>query len=85
VLLASSCQKRRDPDSKHSARLSAVRYRIETSNGQLAERYEIKRTWAEDLWHLCHRVIRKILSYSAAVLLNLRAGHPALQLDALAA
>jgi Transposase DDE domain len=85
VLLAPYCQKRRDPNPKRSARLSAVRYRIETSNGQLAERYEIKRTWAKDLWHLCHRVIRKILSHTAAVLLNLRAGNPALQLDALAA
>jgi len=47
VLLAPYYQKRRDPDSKRSAQPSAVRYRIETSNGQLAERYEIKRTWAK--------------------------------------
>ena len=85
TLLAPYYQKSKDPDPKRSARLSAVRYRIETSNGQLAERYGIKRTWAKDLWHLCHRVVRKVLSHTALALLNFRAGHQPLQLDALAA
>jgi hypothetical protein len=85
TLLAPYYQKSKDPDRRRSARLSAVRYRIETSNGQLAERYGIKRTWAKDLWHLCHRVIRKILSHTALALINFRAGHQPMQLDALAA
>jgi hypothetical protein len=85
TLLAPYYQKRRDPDPKRSRQLSTLRYRIETSNGQLAERYGIKRTWAKDLWHLCHRVIRKILSHTVAVLVNLRAGNPPLQFDKLAA
>jgi hypothetical protein len=85
TLLAPYYQKSKDPDRRRSARLSAVRYRIETSNGQLAERYGIKRTWAKDLWHLCHRVIRKVLSHTALAFLNLRAGRQPLQLDALAA
>lgn len=85
VLLAPYYQKRKDPDPRRSAQLSAVRYRIETRNGQLAERYGIKRTWAKDLWHLCHRIIRKILSHTALALVNFRAGHQPLQLDALAA
>jgi hypothetical protein len=85
TLLAPYYQKRRDPDPAGSARLSAVRYRIETVNGQLAERYNIKRTWARDLWHLCHRLIRKVLSHTVAILLNLRAGHQPLQFDAMAA
>jgi hypothetical protein len=84
-LLAHYYHKGKDPDRKRSARLSAVRYRIETSNGRLAVRYRIKRTWAKDLWHLCHRVIRKILSHIALALINLRAGHQPMQLDALAA
>jgi hypothetical protein len=84
-LLAPYYQKRKDPDRRRSARLSAVRYRVETSNGQLAERYGIKRTWAKDLWHLCHRIIRKILSHTALAVINLRHGHLPLQLDALAA
>ena len=85
TLLAPYYQKSKDPDRRRSARLSAVRYRIETSNGQLAERYGIKRTWAKDLWHLCHRVIRKVLSHTALALINFRAGHLPMQLDALVA
>ena len=85
TLLAPYYQKRRDPDPARSARLSGVRYRVETVNGQLAERYNLKRTWARDLWHLCHRLIRKILSHTVAILLSVRAGHQPLQFDALAA
>jgi hypothetical protein len=85
TLLAPYYQKRRDPDRARSARLSAVRYRIDATNGQLAERYGIKRVWAKDLWHLCHRIIRKVLSHTAAALLNLRAGHEPMQFDFLAA
>jgi hypothetical protein len=85
TLLAPYYQKTKDPDRRRSARLSAVRYKIETVNGQLAERYNIKRTWAKDLWHLCHRIIRKILSHTVAIVLTARAGHQPLQFDALAA
>jgi hypothetical protein len=85
ALLAPYYRKTKDPDPRRSAQLSVVRYRVETTNGQLAERYAIKRTWAKDLWHLCHRVIRKVLSHTALVLVNLWAGHQPLQLDALAA
>jgi hypothetical protein len=85
ILLAPYCHKSRDPDPARSARLSSVRYRIETVNGQMAERYNVKRTWARDLWHLCHRVIRKILSHTVAILLNIREGHQPLQFDAMAA
>ena len=85
VLLAPYYHKGRDPDRARSARLSAVRYLIESVNGQLAERYNIKRTWAKDLWHLCHRLIRKVLSHTAAAVLSVRAGHQPLQFDKLAA
>jgi hypothetical protein len=85
TLLAPYYQKSKDPDRKRSARLSAVRYRIEAVNGQLAERYGIKRTRAKDLWHLCHRIIRAILSHTALALINFRAGHSPMQLDKLAA
>jgi DDE family transposase len=85
TLLAPYYQKSRDPDPARSRRLSAVRYRVETVNGQLAERYGVKRTWAKDLWHLCHRVIRKVLSHTVAVVLNVCAGHQPLRFDALAA
>ena len=85
TLLAPYCRKSKDPDRKRSARLSAVRYRVETSNGQLAERYGVKRTWAKDLWHLCHRIVRAILSHTALALINFRAGHSPMQLDKLVA
>jgi hypothetical protein len=85
VLLAPYYQKSKDPDPKGSAKLSAIRYRVETTNGQLAERYGIKRTWAKDLWHLCHRIIRKILSHTALALINRRAGHQPMQFNALTA
>jgi hypothetical protein len=67
--------KSKDPDPARAARLSAVRYRIETVQGQLAERYRIKRTWARDLWHLTHRIGRKVLSHTVmiwAAVTNLR-------------
>jgi hypothetical protein len=83
--LAPYDQTRRDPDPARSARLSAVRDRVETVNSRLAERYNVKRTWARDLWHLCHRLIRKILSHTVAILLTVRAGHSPLQFDAMAA
>jgi hypothetical protein len=85
ALLAPYYRKSKDPDHRRSARLSAVRYRVETSNGQLAERYGVKRTWAKDLWHLCHRIIRAILSHTALALINFRAGHSPMQLDKMAA
>jgi Transposase DDE domain len=85
TLLAPYYLKSKDPDRKGSARLSAVRYRVETSNGQLAERYGVKRTWAKDLWHLCHRIVRAILSHTALALINFRAGHSPMQLDKLVA
>jgi hypothetical protein len=66
-LLTPYLHKSKDPDPAHSSRLSRVRYRLETVNGQLAERYRIKRTWTKDLWHLRHRLVRKILSHTVMV------------------
>lgn len=71
----------KEPDPVRAARLSAVRYRLETVNGQLADRYRGKRTWARDLWHLTHRVTRKVLSHTAMVWLARRHGHHSLSFD----
>jgi hypothetical protein len=73
----------RDPDPARSKALASIRYRIEAVNGQLAERYGVKRTWARDLWHLCHRVIRKILSHTAMVWVAVSHGIPPLSFDRL--
>jgi Transposase DDE domain len=85
VLLAPYRHKSKDPDPAWSSKLSAVRYRLETVNGQLAERYTIKRTWAKDLWHLCHRVLRKILSHTTLVWLTVQARVAPLSFDRLLA
>jgi hypothetical protein len=85
VFLTPFVHKSKDRDPARSARLSAVRYRLETVNGQLAERYRIKRTWAKALWHLCHRLVRKILSHTVLMLLTCRAGWSPLSFDRLMA
>jgi hypothetical protein len=84
-LLAPYQHKSKDPDPARSARLASVRYRIETVNGQLTERYRIKRTWARDLWHLCHRILRKLLSHTVSIWLTVRAGIAPLSFDRLVA
>lgn len=75
--------KSKDPDPARSAKLSAIRYRLETVNGQLADRYRVKRTWARDRWHLESRVTRKVLSHTAMVWVAVRNGIPPLRLDRL--
>jgi hypothetical protein len=69
-----------DPWPKRSALLSRVRYRIDTTFGQLVDRYQVKRVWAKDSWHLHSRLLRKVLSHTLAVLLNQTQGNPPMQL-----
>jgi hypothetical protein len=83
TLKAPYYHKSKDEDPVGSAQLAAVRYRIETVGGQLTERFGIKRTWARDLWHLCHRLIRKILSHTVLMRLTARAKLPPLSFDRL--
>src|SRR5262245_5418759 len=84
-LLAPFQTKKHDPDPARSRRLARARWIIETAFGQLAERFHAKRTWARDRWHLCHRLVRKVLSHTVAVWVNLTHGRPALDFDGLAA
>lgn len=72
-----------DPMPRRSALLSRLRQIIEPVIAQLATRLNCQRTWARDLWHLISRLARKLLSPTAAVLLNYRLGNPPLQLDLL--
>jgi len=53
-------------------KLSGIRRLIETVNRQLEEQFSIKKTTARDLWHLMNRIIRKILSHTLCVFLNLK-------------
>jgi hypothetical protein len=84
-LLAPFRKESSDPWPQRSKLLGRLRQIIEPVIGQLATRFNCQRTWARDLWHLCARLGRKLLSHTAAVLLNWRAGHPPLQLDLLIA
>jgi hypothetical protein len=80
ALLAPYRTAKRDPHPRWSARLSRVRYRIDTVFGQLVDRCAVKRVWARDLWHLSSRLLRKVLMHTAAVLLNVDLGNPPLHL-----
>ena len=60
-----------------------MRTRIETVFSQLCGRYTIKRVWARDLWHLASRLLRKLLSHTAAFVLNQRQEHSPLRLSLL--
>lgn len=63
--------------------LLVKRRRIVTVIGQLVERFHPARVRARDHWHLCSRMLRKILSHTVAVLLCECAGLPPLHFNAL--
>lgn len=65
--------------------LTNRRRRIETSIGQLTERFHAKKVRARDEWHLLSRWLRKLLSHTLAVLLCQRAGLSPLAFDQLVA
>lgn len=54
---------------------------VETVGSHLTERYHIAKTRARDLWHYQHRLIRKVLSHTMCVFINLQLGRPPLHLD----
>jgi hypothetical protein len=59
------------------------RKRVETVGAQLTERFAIARIRVRDLWHLQHRIIRKVLAHTVGVFLNLQLDRPPLDLDGL--
>jgi len=61
------------------------RKRVETGGSQLTERFAVARIRVRDVWHLQHRVIRKILAHTVGVFLNLQLGRKPLDLDGLVA
>lgn len=63
--------------------LTGIRRLIETVNGQLEQHFHIKTIWARDLWHLISRIIRKILSHTYCVWLNLKLNREPLHLKSL--
>jgi hypothetical protein len=72
-----------DPTPERTRELERLRQQVETSIGQLTERLHLKRVWARDLWHLCHRLLRKVLSHTLATWFCLQAGLSPLHFAAL--
>jgi hypothetical protein len=70
---------KRDPWPHFSGVLSRIRYLIDTVFSQLTERYQIKKVWAQDTWHLISRLLRKIYSHTLMLILNQKSGNPPLQ------
>jgi hypothetical protein len=58
---------------------------IETVGSHLTERFHIAKTRAHDLWHYQNRLIRKVLSHTICVFINLQLGRSPLDLDDLVA
>jgi hypothetical protein len=62
---------------------SRIRKIVETVGSHLTERFAIGAIRVHDLWHFQHRLIRKVLSHTAMVFLNLQMDRDPLDLDGL--
>ena len=60
-----------------------IRKIVETVGSHLTERFAVDSIRVHDLWHFPHRLIRKILSHTVMVFLNLQLGRDPLDLDGL--
>lgn len=58
---------------------------IETVGAQLTERFAIEQIRVRDLWHLQHRIIRKVLAHTLALVFNLQLGRSPLDFAGLLA
>jgi len=54
---------------------------VETVGSHLTEHYHVSETRTHDLWHYQHRLIRKVLSHTVCVFINLQLGRPPLHID----
>jgi len=70
--------KQPDPDPGRSRRLARVRVRVETTQGQLTERFGAKRLKTKDVWHPEGRLWRAVLCHTALCHLCRQAGLPTL-------
>jgi len=62
---------------------SRIRKIVETVGSHLTERFAIDAIRVHDIWHFQHRLIRKVLSHTVMVFLNLQMGRDPLDLDGL--
>ncbi len=62
---------------------SRIRKIVETVGSHLTERFAVGAIRVHDLWHFQHRLIRKVLSHTVMVFLNLQLKRDPLDLDGL--
>ena len=62
--------------------LNRLRRRVETTIGQLVERFNFEKVRARNMWSLTNRLSRKLLAHGMGVLANREAGIDPLQLAA---
>jgi hypothetical protein len=84
-LLAPYKQGKHDPTPARSEVLLGWRRRIETAFSHLIDWFDLRRVKVRDLWHLEHRVVRKILALTVAARLDVDAGRSPLRLEPLVA
>jgi IS5 family transposase len=64
-------------------KLTGIRRLVETVAGQLEQQFSIKKTFARNPWHLFNRIVRKIVSHTFGVFLNLKLNRDPLKLKSL--
>jgi len=76
---------RMTPTQPYRLRRSCARWRkvVETVGSQLTERFAVTRIRVRDLWHFQHRLIRKVLAHTVAVVINLQMGRQPLDFEGL--
>ncbi len=62
---------------------TGIRKLVETVGSHLTERFGVGKIRVHDLWHFQHRLIRKVLSHTVMVFLNLQLKRDPLDLDGL--
>lgn len=83
VALVTGSRKNMSKQLPKPLRIVSKRWRkkVETVGSHLTERFHIAKTRTRDLWHYQHRLIRKVLSHTVCVFINLQLGRPPLDLD----
>lgn len=64
-------------------KFSRKRRLVETVIGQLAQRFNIEKNWARDVWHITNRMARKVLAHTVAVFFNCKLGREPLDFEGL--
>ena len=66
-------------------RLTRTRRLVETVIGQLSAPFHFEKIWARDVWHLTHRIARKVLAHTLGIFMNRQLGRSDLQFEGLIA